>query len=102
MSNVFDSGGDGILSGEQGVYDNTETFHLEVSLIQGFKWASIIKVVVKWDGQMGVHDSSDQGGVFSGGWEQAELVAVYGDIDREDRGNFYSRWRRSGNYGGGR
>ena len=42
---------------------------------------------------MGIHDGGDECGVFGGGWEGAESVTVYGDVDREDRGNFYSRRR---------
>ena len=49
---------------ERGVHDNTEAFYLEIGLIQGFKRAPIIKVVVKQDGKTGVHDSSDKCGVF--------------------------------------
>ena len=33
MGDVFDCGGDGILGGKWGVYDNAEVFHLEVGLI---------------------------------------------------------------------
>ena len=46
---VFDSGGDGIVGGKRRVYNDTKAFYLEISLIQGFKGASIIKVVVEWN-----------------------------------------------------
>ena len=42
---------------------------------------------------MGVHDGSDESGVFSRGWKGAESVTVHRDIDGEDRGDFYYRWR---------
>ena len=54
--------------------------------------------MIEWDGEVGVCDSSDKGSMFSRGQEWAELMTVCGDIDREDRGNFYHRWRRRGNY----
>ena len=66
---VFDCGGDGVLGGERGVYDNTEAFDLEVSLVQGFEGASIVEVVVERDGKVRVSDGSDQGGMFGGGRE---------------------------------
>ena len=69
MGNVFDGGGDRVMGCEQGVYNDAEVFHLKVSLVKGFKGASVIKVVVKWDGKMGICDGSDQCGVFGGRWE---------------------------------
>ena len=93
MGDVFDCGGDGVMGGKQGIYDDTKVFYLEVSLVQGFKGASIIKVVVEQYGEMGVCDGSDKGGMFDGGGEQVESVAIGRDIDREDRGDFYHRWR---------
>ena len=57
--NVFNSGGDGVVDSEWGVHDDSEAFYLEVSLVQGFKGASIVKVVVEWNGEVGVHDGSD-------------------------------------------
>ena len=47
MCDVFDGGGDGVMSGEWGVYDNSKVFDLEVSLVQGFKWATVIEVMVE-------------------------------------------------------
>ena len=98
MGNVFNSGSDGVLSCERGVYDDSEMFNLEVSLVQGFKGASIIEVMIEWYGKMRVRDGSDKRSVFGGRWERAEAVAVDKDVDREDRGDFYSRWRRRCNY----
>ena len=49
--------------------------------------------MVKGDGKMGVYDGSGEGRVFSEGWEGVELMAVDWDVDREDRGDFYYRWR---------
>ena len=45
--NVFNCGGDGILSREGGIYDDAETFDLEVSPVQGFEGASIVEVMVE-------------------------------------------------------
>ena len=59
MGNVFNAGGDGVPGGEWRIYDNTKVFYLEVGLIQGLEWASIIKVVVERDSDMGVYDGSD-------------------------------------------
>ena len=39
-------------------------FHLEIGLIQGFEQASIIEVMIKWNGKVEVHDGGDKGGVF--------------------------------------
>ena len=88
---VFHSGGDGILGSEGRVYDYAKTFHLEVGLVQGFEGTAVVEVVIKWDGKMRVRDGGYEGGVFGGGRERAESVAVDGSVDREDRGNFYSR-----------
>ena len=51
-------------------------FNLEISLVQDFKGATIIEVMVKGYGEVRVHDGGDKGRVFSGGWEQVESVAV--------------------------
>ena len=59
MGDVFDGGGDGGLSCEWRVHDYTETFNLEVSFIQGFEQATIVKIVIKWYGEMGVSDGGD-------------------------------------------
>ena len=66
---VFDCGGDGVLGGERGVYDDTETFDLEISLVQGFKGASVVEVMIKWYGKVGVGDGGDECGMFGGGRE---------------------------------
>ena len=65
MGDVFDSGGDGIVSCEWRVHDDAKAFHLQVGLVQGFKGAPIVEVVVKWDCKVGICDSSDQCRVFS-------------------------------------
>ena len=91
---VFHSGCDGILSSERRVYDDAEAFDLEVSLVQGFEGASIVEVMVEWHGEVGVGDGGDECGVFGGGRERAESVAMNWDVDGEDGGNFYSSWRR--------
>ena len=67
--NMFNGGGDGVPDHERGVHDNTEVFYLEISLVQGFEGVSIVEVVVKWYGKMGVRDGSDKGSVFGGRWE---------------------------------
>ena len=46
-SNMFNHRGDRVVSSEWGVYDDSKMFNLEIGLVQGFKGASIIKVVVK-------------------------------------------------------
>ena len=46
-SDVFDGGDNGVVGGEQGVHDDTEMFHLEVGLVQGFKGTAVIKVMIK-------------------------------------------------------
>ena len=56
--------------------------------------------MVKRYNKVGIHNGSDKGGVFSRGWEQAEVMTVDRDVDGEDRGDFYSRWRRRDNYRG--
>ena len=56
---VFDCGGDGVVSREQRVYDDAETFHLEVGLVKGFEGTTIIEVMVEWDGEMRICDSGD-------------------------------------------
>ena len=59
MGDVFDCRGDGIPGCGRGVDDYAETFDLEVSLVQDFEEASIIKVMVEWYGKMGVCDGGD-------------------------------------------
>ena len=66
---VLDGGGDGVLGGEWGIYDDAKAFNLEVSLVQGFEGASIIEVVVEWHSEMGVSDGRDERGMFSRGRE---------------------------------
>ena len=68
-------------------------FYLEVSHVQGLKGASIVKVVAKGYHKVGVCDGGDKGQMSSGGWERVESVAIDWDVDRKDRGDFYSRWR---------
>ena len=66
MSNMFDSGCDGVPSCKWRVYNNAEVFDLEIDLIQDLKGASIIKVVVEGHSEMRVCDSGDKGGMFGG------------------------------------
>ena len=66
---VFNCGSNSIVGRERGVHDDTEVFHLEISLIQGFEGTAIIKVMVEWYCEVGVHDGGDEHGMFSGGWE---------------------------------
>ena len=66
---VFDSRCDGVPGGEQRVHDITKAFNLKVSLVQGFKGASIIKVMVERYGEVGICDGSDVSGMFSRGRE---------------------------------
>ena len=98
MDNVLNGWGDGILGHERGVHNNAKAFHLKIGLVQGFEGTPIIKVMVKWDGKVGVHDGSDKSGMFSWGRKQVEMMTVDRDIDREDGGNFYHRQRGRCNY----
>ena len=50
MGDVFDSGGDGVLSCERRVYDDAKAFHLQISLVQGFEGTTVVEVVIEWDG----------------------------------------------------
>ena len=59
MGDVFDGGCDGVLGHERGVYDNNKAFNLKVSLTQGFEGTSIIEVMVKQYGKVGVHDGGN-------------------------------------------
>ena len=93
MSNMFYCGGNGVVSGEQGVHNDTEAFYLEVGFVQGFKGAAIIKVMVKQHGKMGVSDGGNKSGVFGGGGEQVEPVAADRDVNRQDHGDLYSMER---------
>ena len=56
---MFDHEGNGIVSCEWRVHNDTEAFHLYVSFVQGFEGASVVEVVVKWDGKVGISDDSD-------------------------------------------
>ena len=47
MGDVLNGGGDGVLGCERGVHDDAKVFYLEISLIQGFEGASIVKVMIK-------------------------------------------------------
>ena len=67
--NVFNCGGDGVLGGEGRVYDDAEAFHLQIGLVQGLEGTAVVKVMIEWDGEVGVGDSGDERGMFSGGWE---------------------------------
>ena len=49
--------------------------------------------MVEWNSKVGVHDGGDEGRMFGRRGEQAEVVIVDGNINREDWGNLYSRWR---------
>ena len=96
---MFNGRGDRVPGVEWRVHNDAKALNLEIGLVQGLKETSIIKVMVKRYGEVGIHDGSDKGGVFSGRWEQVELMAVDRDVDRQDRGNFYSSWRRNTSYG---
>ena len=78
---VFDCGGDGVLGGERRVYNDTKSFHLEVGFVKGLEGATVVKVMVEWDGEVGVSDGGDEHGMFSGGRERAEAVAMDRDVD---------------------
>ena len=56
---VFNCGGDGILSREGRVHDDAETFHLQISLVQGFEGTAVVEVMIEWYGEMGVRDGGD-------------------------------------------
>ena len=58
MGDVFNCGGDGILSREGRVHDDAKAFHLQVSLVQGFEGTAVVEVI-EWYGEMGVCDGSD-------------------------------------------
>ena len=55
-SYVLDSGGDGIMSCEGRVYDDTEPLHLQVGLVQGFKKTAVVEVMIEWDGEVWISD----------------------------------------------
>ena len=59
MGNVLDGWGNRVLGGEWRVYNDSESLNLKVGLIQGFKGASIIKVMVEGYSKVGVCDSGD-------------------------------------------
>ena len=40
-----------------------------ISLVQGFKGAAVVEVMIKWDGEVGVGDCGGKGSMFSRGWE---------------------------------
>ena len=65
IGNVFYGECNGVPGGEQGVHNNAEVFNLEISLVQGFEGASIVKVVVKRYGKVGICDGGDESGIFS-------------------------------------
>ena len=90
---VFDCGGDGVLGSERGVYDDAETFDLEVSLVQGFEGAPIVEVMVERYSKVGVSDGGGESGMFGGCRKRAEVVTMDRDINREDGGDFYSSRR---------
>ena len=46
--------------------------------------------MIKGNSEVEVCDGSDKSQMFSRGWEQAEMVAMDLDDDRQDRGDFYS------------
>ena len=66
---MFDSGSDGVPGHRGRVHNNAKAFNLKVGLIQGFKGASIIEVMVKGYGEVGVCDGGDKCGIFSRRWE---------------------------------
>ena len=82
------------MSRERGVHNDAEMFHLEISLVQGFEGTAVVKVMIDWDGEVGVGDGGDECGMFGGGWERAEAVTMNRDVNREDGGDLYSSWRR--------
>ena len=88
MGDVFDCRGNGVASGKWGVYDDAQAFHLEIGLVQGLEWTSIIKIVIEWYSEVGVCDGGDEGGMFDRRWDQVEAVAMNWDVDGEDRRDF--------------
>ena len=66
---MFYCGSDGIVSCEGRVHDYVKAFCLQIGLVQGFKGAAVIEVMIKRDGKVGVRDSGDKGGMLGGGWE---------------------------------
>ena len=54
--------------------------------------------MVKRYSKVKIHDSNDKHGMFDKGEEQVEAMTVDWNVNREDRGDFYYRWRRRGNY----
>ena len=93
MGDMFDGGHDGVLDCEGRVYNNAEVLNLKVSLVQGFERASIIKVMVEGYSKVGVCDGGNESGVFGRGREQAEVITIDWDVDRQDRRDFYHRQR---------
>ena len=76
--NVFHSRGDGVVSSEWGVNDDTQALHLEVGLVQSLERTAVVKVVIEWNGKVGVCDCSGKGSMFGGGEEQAESDSRWG------------------------
>ena len=66
---MFDCGGDGVLSCEQRVHDDAKAFHLEVGLVKGLEGTAIIEVVIERDSEVGVSDGGDERSVFGRGRE---------------------------------
>ena len=60
LGDMFNGGGDGVLGGEWGGYNDAQAFDLEISLVQGFEGASVVEVMVERDGEMGVRDGGDR------------------------------------------
>ena len=88
----------GVMGHEWRVYYDAEAFYLEVSLVQGFEGASIVKVMVKGHSEVVVSDNSDKSRMFSRRWEKAEVMTVDWDVNGQDRGNLYCSQRRRGSY----
>ena len=76
IGDMLDCECDGVAGCERGIYNYAKMFDLEVSLLQGFKGVSIVKVVIEGHSKVGISDSSNKDGMFSRGREQAESVTV--------------------------
>ena len=87
---LYICGGNGIVSDEWRVHDYAEMFDLEIGLVQGLKGTAVVKIMIKGHSKMQICDGSDKCGMFSGRWEQAELVIVDRDINGQNGGDFYS------------
>ena len=64
IGDVFNGESDRVSGCERRVHDNVKAFYLEVSLVQGLKGISIVKVMIEQDSKMEVCEGGDKSGMF--------------------------------------